>query len=277
VTLQEWKLPGDRISFSAKNAWQTCGWKYNRSYILGARGDPSTSLVVGSAYHSGQQYAANEQIHGRPRPAIAVMQDYVGEAVFQELTKAQNESRREIEWKEGESLDTLKSDAVRAFTTFERDRGHALEPETIEEYFRLEFENRKYLLTGKLDVWTRQHFVRDFKLTRKKPHALNALMSDQLTGYQIWKESQGFKVAGLALDHIVLRKKDEEVVTQEVPPRTPEQIAAFLDDVDAVVRGIRAGCFPKVNNWQICSWCQHLRECHPDWYEMTRKGENGDG
>lgn len=274
-TVQLGPLPGGKISPSAANAWQICGEKYRRQYILKHPQDPAAALIAGSAFHSGQQYAADEQLRGRRRPDLVKLQDYVGEATGMELIKAQNEAGRKIDWKEGETFEGLRRDAIRGFAFFEQGHGHKLEPLEAEEYGGLEFENRAYRITLKLDVYTRALFVRDYKLTGSSPHATAAASSDQLTAYQAFKESQGQEVRGLALDHVVLNKASERLVIDEVPPRTPEQIAAWLEKMDMIVLAIRAGTFPKANNWKLCSWCGYLRTCHPDWYAIARKGGNG--
>jgi len=269
------ELPKGRVSTSAEDTYALCGEKYRRQYIGMEKQAPAVPLVKGSAIHGGLAWAASEQIRGKRRPAKKDILEYADQLTGLELSRAEADGQK-MEWKAGETLDTLRVDVMRGLDAYESKVGKTLRPVESEQVFFHRPKGKPYEISGKLDIYDEQGFIRDYKTSGRRMDDNAALHNHALTTYQMHVESTGRVVNGLALDGIIIKKGSVEIQQLEVAPRTEAQKAERLQRSDMVVRGIRAGVFVKTDNWQACKWCGFLKDCQPVWY-AAKKAADSDG
>ena len=83
-------------------------------------------------------------------------------------------------------------------------------------------------------------------------------------------EERGMMVTGLEIDQLVILKGRVDVVVHRAAPRTPEEIQSWLQDTGEIARAIEARQFPRVRDYQTCSYCEYQAQCSPD---FARAGE----
>lgn len=274
-SIQMMPLPKGRITHSMKGAWLTCPEKCRRQYVLEAKQAPAIPLIKGSAVHAVTGNAMAEQLLGRPRPDLSVLRAKLPDVVKFEVERSEAETGMKVLWEEEEeTLESLQGACDRALVAYEETIGHKLVPLESEKLFRIKRKSTvvgDYDISGKLDVYDSLQFVRDMKITGKKKDENEAMMSSQLTLYQMYIESTKRVVNGLALDVVVVTDSKAEVQTLEAPPRTEAEKTAMLAQTDDVVGAIRLRVFPKKLDWGCCSWCGYREFCVPDWAKMGKE------
>ncbi len=272
-------LPKNRISHSGRECFVTCPEKWRRQYDVKEKQRPALALIKGNIVHAGLGYAASEQLLHNPRPSIKELMRYTASMVEFEVARSESDSGYKLDWdEEGETIHTLRRQAVRAVEAYEKLIGHTLVPVEAEQMFYMELPGRDYVISGRMDIFDITGFLRDYKTSGKKMEEIIPVISDQLTLYQIHRESKEAKagelkvqIAGLALDAIAITAGGVEVQPLEVPPRTATEKQECLDNFDATVGAIRSGYFPKANNWRVCSWCGYLEDCKPGVYKAAKE------
>ena len=127
----------------------------------------------------------------------------------------------------------------------------------------------------RIDILTKQGVLIDVKTGMKHQNQMTVVTSSQLTRYQMALESIGERVNGLEIHSISWgEKKGATVKRFACAPRTKDQMADEWANLLQIAKGIRAEVFPKANNWQVCSWCEHLAGCQPrEWVEAALAAE----
>jgi CRISPR/Cas system-associated exonuclease Cas4 (RecB family) len=277
------ELPKEHLSYSAITTFIRCGHQYRLRYWDGRKGPVGSSLVLGSAIHGALEYASKEQLRTGARPPSAELVEYVRGILAIEVAQAEARSGFPVDWKEGKGLEWAKLMVANGVTAYEDTVGKTLKPVLVEHGFTIGFQNVEYKLVGFLDIWDADSVVWDIKTSQKKMSPMTAVMSDQLTGYQIGLEEEGRIPAGLGIQAIILKAKGAEVQVIGDPanpgkpckPRTRAQLQDYLTNVNTVALSIKAGLYPKANDFRVCSWCEYRMECHPEWFPAGT-AEGGD-
>ena len=279
-------LPRNTLNNSAVGAALLCPAKYEFSQIRKFKQRGSSALILGSAFHAGQNFANGVMVGGNDRPTVEAIQGQCREALPLELTKTQERSGLEIEWKKHKdgSVDTMErliDDVVKMAGTYEAEAGRKLEPVFSERAFTLRFKDVEWVFNGRMDAGTRQGAILDFKTSEVMKPEITPFIDVQLTDYNIAVEFGDDELMALMpvvtelQQHVVIRPSPKypngRVQILRAPARTRETMDARLKNIATVVGMIRAGYFPKVENWQVCSWCGFLETCNPAWYEINQE------
>jgi len=268
-TLKMIGIPNNRYSHSMGECFRTCPWQYCLRYLKDVKEQPYSSLVWGNIMHAGLDWAAQLQLAGNPRPSAKQIGDYMGDdcGPFQ-INKAERQRPGSgIEWKGNDTKDVLIADARRAIVPFEHSLGQYIEPVEAEKYFRLELENYDFELSGKRDLFTVGGRLVDYKTGARALHETAAMTSPQLKMYQLAKEAEGVTIVDRALYGIIRLKGSTTIQPIVEPPATPEEMGEFLDNIAETVRALRAGVFPRADDWETCTgFCGLTQDCHPEWY-----------
>ena len=271
--------PKDHYSHSAFSAAALCGKKYEYKYIVGAQGPSNSSLVFGSVIHDALEFAAKEQMKTGTRPRTQIITEFAVGGLSIEIARAQERTGMPIEWKKVhktalvDTLESLKKDCVNTIATYEMQEGHKLQPMLVEQQFSVVLPGVDVPIEGYIDLVNKPGRVIDYKTSAKKLQEASAIMSEQLTIYQIALDDDGIPVDSLELHGIIRKVGGADVQVLTVPRRTEEQKQEYIKNAVEAAKLIQARIFPKVNNGMICSWCDFKKQCHPDWYPVTAAQE----
>lgn len=278
-------LPRNTVNNSSVSTMLRCPAAYSFGQIDKFKQRGSSSLILGSAFHVGQNFAGDMQLRGEGRPAVDKIQEQCREALPIELTKTQERSGLEIEWKEHangsfDDMPRLIDDVVKMAATYENEAGRFLDPVFVERPFTIKFQDVEWVLNGRIDMGTRSGVILDFKTGESSKPEITPFIDVQMTDYNIAveygdDEIQALMPAVTELQmHVVMRPSPKHpegrVQILRSPARSVECMQERLKNIATVVGQIRAGYFPKVENWQLCSWCGYLETCNPAWYEINQ-------
>jgi hypothetical protein len=91
-----------------------------------------------------------------------------------------------------------------------------------------------------------------------------------LTGEQLGLAQRDLIVTGLEIDQLVILKGRVDVVVHRAAPREDAEVQAWLQDIGEIARAVEAGQFPRVRDYQTCSWCDFCAECSPDFHKAMK-------
>jgi RecB family exonuclease len=234
------------LSYSRVNRYLHCPEQYRLYYIEGLRPKfPSASLWFGQLQHQGLAFLLQEK--GDP---VALFLAYWEEAKQTDLT-----------YKRGQSWESLRERGRILLEKFITEQLPKLgDVRAVEQSFQLSITDFELPFVGVIDLVTEasgQTVVTDFKTTSSVYAGYEAIMSDQLTAYQLAvPEAQQ-----LALCLLIKSKEPriEWLRTYRDGPRLIE----YLAKVKLVAREIKAGHFYKrPGKW--CAWCDYLPVCLGD-------------
>jgi len=272
-TLKFIEIPNNRYSHSMGEAFRTCPWKYCLSYLRDIKGRSNSGMVWGNIVHAGCAWASSCQLEGKPRPSGEQIGDYIGDGVGKLIMDkaAREKPGRGIDWRNDDTEELLIKDAQRAFIAYERELGHTIEPEVVEDYFRLDLENYPFQLSGKMDLVANAGSLIDIKTGARALHETAAKTSPQFKMYQVARAAEGKPIKDRRLHGITRLKNEIKIQLLIEPPATEEEIGAFLDNIATTVAALRAGVFPKADDWETCTgFCGHTEECQPEWYALKQ-------
>jgi hypothetical protein len=288
-------LPRNRITESIRGQAGRCMYSVWLEQFKGYQGPGNTSLALGNGIHAALSWADLQQIEGNPRPSIERIQDNFGKmrddgdpkqplSMFEgalriEIAKSEKYAHQPIIWEEGDTPASLVDEGRRMIATAEEKWAATLSPVASEWNVELTLKDKTWRVTGRLDLVNEEEgrfYLIDRKTGGKLKTIFDLVTSGQHTTYQKGWVDKGGKVDGLAIHSIQRPTKENPngraVTIGPIPPRTPEEIAAHLEDLANTVGMIRAGYFPKAHNWTICNgFCSHLETCEPKWYALKQK------
>lgn len=294
-TIQLRDLPKGRITESIAGQAGRCMYQIFLQHVKGYPSRGNSGMSLGNGIHAGLQWADTEQIEGRPRPAIELIQDYYGKllpngdpkqplsmiegALRVEIAKTEKYTHLPIEWEDGDTPASLIEEGRRMIATHETEIGCHLSPVAAEWSFELTLPEEKWKVKGRLDLVDERDgkfCLIDRKTGGKLKTIFDLLCSGQFTTYQRAWLNEGGQVHELAI-HSIQRPTKENPngrakIIGPLPPRTEQEMADRLEALSQFVGMIRAGYFPKCDNWMVCSgFCSFLEECKPNWYAFKKK------
>lgn len=297
-TIELLGLPRGRITESIRGQAGRCMYSVWLEQFKGVPSRGNTALSLGNGVHAALGWADVEQINGNPRPSIEEIQNYFGTmrdgwekmdprqplsqfdgAMKMEIAKTEKWSKLPIEWEEGDTPASLVDEGRRMILTAEEKWATTLSPIASEWNVEITLKDKGWRVTGRLDLVNEEEgkfYLIDRKTGGKLKTIFDLVTSGQHTTYQKGWQDKGGQVHGLAIHSIQRPTKENPngraLTLGPIAPRTPEEIAAHLEDLENYVGMIRAGYFPKCHNWTICSgFCSHLEECEPKWYALKQK------
>lgn len=246
------------------NTAALCGVLFEYVYIQGRRSAPGIAMVRGIATHKGveanliskrdtKQPLELEAVAAAADAGYTKALDEVGGA--SELLVEAGEDRASAIGKGRDAAIRLaKLHAVSVAPTFE--------PVLIEEPWIAQLPSESFHLSGTLDVYDTDTFVRDTKTRSKTPSANEAETSVQLQTYAMAaRYALGKPVAGVAIDALVDIGTPKAVTFKADPPANEDAVIARFRALD---RMVQSGSFsPAPMDAWICSkkHCGFYSEC----------------
>ena len=268
-------LPRGRLSPSAADTWKRCGEQYRRRYILRQKGPMDSGRLLGTVVHAAIHEATMQQFGMGKRPLPEESAKMAIERVDLELARAQSETGLPLVWKNDMTIEKIKKISHAMTLVYEEQVGVGLHPALAEREIELRYEGVDWVFPLRIDILTKQGVLIDVKTGMKHQNQMTVVTSSQLTRYQMALESIGERVMALEIHSISWgEKKGATVKRFACAPRTKDQMADEWANLLQIAKGIRAEVFPKANNWQVCSWCEHLAGCQPrEWVEAALAAE----
>jgi len=245
-------FPYPHLSHSRIDKYLRCPEQYRLYYIEGLRPKvPSASLLFGQLQHQ----------------ALASLFTEGGDPVQQFLESWRFAKDRELTYSRGQSWDSLNDRGEALLTKFVEEHLPRIgSVKAVERPFRLEITGLDLPYVGVIDLVYEslgQTAVSDFKTSASAYAGYEAIMSDQLTAYQLAvPEAEQLSLC-------VLIKTKEPKIEWHVSHRNGPRLVEYLSKVKLVAHEIQAGHFYKrAGNW--CSMCDYLPVCLGD-EEKTRR------
>jgi len=240
------RITTPHLSHSRVSKYLNCPEQYRLYYVLNLRlQHPSASLIFGQVVHQALAHLFKEGVD-----PVQSFQDTWNEVREIDLTYKKKES-----W---ETLRATGEGLLEKFTEEEIPRIKAVG--AVEEAFELSVTSLDLPFIGVIDLVAAlngKKTVVDFKTAASSYQDHEALMSDQLTAYQLARPDA--EQAALC----VLVKTKEPKIEWHLTRRTPDQLTEYLGKVGYLAREIQAGHFYKrPGMW--CTWCDFLPVCLGD-------------
>lgn len=275
----------DHFSFSQLSMYLRCSMQYYFRYVLGLKERPKLDLARGRAGH--------EALEANARFKIETKSDHTVEQLLDNFSTSFDKEVAELEsgdLEPGQKPGDTKDQTVETLRLWRLRDAPKIEPHAVELEFLIplppteEHHDEIKPINGKIDridsrpiVMTPRGrpvvktTVTDEKFPSRKPsNALElALMSDQLTLYDLVMSRAGKPVDVLALEHFIPPTKTlparVELSTRNPAAMRPAARQArherLLYKLRTVARAIRAGIFVPTDDPKDCGWCGYRERC----------------
>jgi RecB family exonuclease len=242
----------DHLSFSRLDRYLHCPEQYRLYYIENLRPKlSSANLAFGQIQHQ----------------ALALMFREGLDPVKYFLDTWQEARDAEIKYTKKDSWEKLNNCGKTLLEKFvENEAPQLTNIRAIEKSFELFVTGLESPLIGFIDLVAErggQETIIDFKTSASAYAGYEAIMSDQLTAYQLAEPD------AQRLGLCVLIKAKEPRIEWHLSHRSGEQLLDYLRKVGLVAREIKAGHFYKrPGKW--CAWCDYLPVCLGDASQVKR-------
>lgn len=269
------------FSASQVNTYDRCPtqyyWRYGPDKLVIP---PGAFQATGGAYHKSVEHNHREKIASGKDEPVDVLED-----VFVEDLHTRED---DTDWSEM-SMDECESVGRGLVGVYRTQLAPPIYPLKVEHKFKVEFEDRDWVLTGYIDCVANadgeypelqkdnktvvmvkldtKNLVLDYKTAGKKKNQAEVDADQQLTAYSLAHSIEaGEREGGVGLAVAVKTKVAKTQIL--LSTRTEEQHWRYLRKVEEITKAIRAGIFVPTNptNWQ-CSekWCGYYNHCMKEW------------
>lgn len=234
-----------------------CGEQYRRAHILKDRVPPGVALIKGSSVHKAAEVNYRQKIQSHRDLTVADLKEaaaaYLDTEVGGGLMLTPDEASRGLNTVIGE----VKDRAVGLVELFAKQVAPLVQPALVEKFVRVPLPRHSHDLLGRLDVADTADNIRDLKTASRRKNQDDVDRSDQLTFYYVaFAHETGRSAQGVTMDVLVDTKRP--AVQQLTSERTDKDKQVFLNRLNAMMAGVKAGNFPPapVGVW----WCS-MRFC----------------
>ena len=255
------EIPGGALSFSKISTFTRCQYQFYLSYVKKIRTAPSAAMILGRAFHSGQQYGVTEMIE-RSTPPPDMVTDYA--VAYYEATLIL-EPDTEFGG-DDPNAGVVKDDLVKMSGPVFDKSVSKLNPITCEEKFEIEVSGVR--VRGRLDIKDKKEdgvSITELKTGTRRPELLTSF--DLQTS--IYSKSQN-NVRGLRKIFTVRhldKNRNFSVLNYIKKPDPPSFINDMILMVGRVAEAIKSASiygFIKQSDLRTCSWCGHRKMCRPE-------------
>lgn len=246
------------VSPSAMDMYFRCGEQYRRAYVEKDRIPPGVALVKGGSVHKAAEVNFRQKIESHQDLPLADLEsaaaDHVDSTIATEgMMLSPEETTRGLDKVKGELVDR----AVGLTRVFHKHVAPTVQPVLVEKFVRIELPRHTHDLLGRLDVADDQDQIRDIKTSGRRKPQDEVDRSDQLTFYHAaFKRETGRAPKGVILDVLVDTKTP--AVQRLTSERTDQDKQVFLNRLNAMLGGVKAGVFPPA---PLGHWCCSPRFC----------------
>lgn len=232
-----------------------CGLQYQWKHIDGLQSPGNSSRTVGSVVDETINHVCREKIAGR-QVSLEEAKDFASTEF----------ERRRVEtiWGAEEPADQMKDSAIAIIWTFMNKVEPTLEPETVQESFKIEFND--FSLIGTMDYTTKDGKIHDAKTA--SPQRVNSYRAERLLqpamytyGYEFnhGKPSTGFQFD--VITRVIGKAPEYHQIVKTV---TPQDLQFLFYTIEHVHKMVTAGVFlPAAEGSFLCSkkWCSFWDRC----------------
>lgn len=252
------------LSVSQIEMYTRCPEQYRRRYIEKHIIPPGIAFVRGISFHKGAEYNFKQKINTKQDLPVEQVKEVIASEVDY-IVKNKGVLLTQEEEKIGKKkvLGKIKDEAVSLGELFIKDSAPYIQPVVVEDKEIIEIPEASYNLMGVLDVVDEKDVIIDFKTSSKSKSQEEADKSLQLTMYALTFRKK-FKRAtnGLRLEVFVAKKEPE--IQRLTTHRTVEDVEAFVNRVNSIIKGIKAGVFPPATPgawWCDPRFCGYYYTC----------------
>jgi len=230
-----------RLSPSSINMFLRCQYQWYLRYIEERKIPPKAALVVGLAFHKGEESNFLEKIE--------TGKDLSLEDVFDVYDTEFEQRAEEVEeWEEDKGK--VKDEGYKLLECYHKELAPTVQPLLVEDWIEEELDNG-IILRGKRDVVTEDMAVIDLKTANRKPSQIDLSYQLQLELYAC----QG-DIKKAFIHYAIKTKKPKTLVLEHELPEEKRLLKVVSSVAQAIQEAIRTGNF--IPNGLGHSWaCQY--------------------
>lgn len=252
------------LSHSRLSVLRRCGEQYRRKYIEGEPTPGSVATLIGTATHrSAEENLVHRMTTEVPLP-LEACKDIANDTYVAGLEQEIHFTEDEKEQGEKKVLGLGRDKAINSAVVHAEKVAPDLNPEFVEKKFQVSLNGYPIDLLAIMDVGDRapnnELWIRDLKTAKRAPNRNAAILSPQLTFYDLVLNEAGIHADMYALDHVVGGKS--YVTTQA--RRDEEDRKLMLSVIERAIEVIEKGAFVPTdpgNWWCSKSYCWYAPTC----------------
>lgn len=272
---------GDRphVSPSSLEMFFKCGEQYRRRYLEKEIIPPGFALVKGSSVDAAATENFGQKIESKEDMAHNDFVD-LSAAAFDAKINAEGVLLTSDEETAGKaaSIGKAKDSTARLATEWIKKVGPLYQPVGVQEKIRIVLPGPRDLL-GILDLLLPDS-VQDTKTAGKKKNQSDVDKDTQFTTYwALFKARMGIAPKKIIVDTVIDTKAGKTGYQQLTTERTPRDLDALANRINAFTKGVEAGVFtpaPVGSWWCAAKWCGYWNSCQYVNSERTAAAESSD-
>lgn len=275
----------DHFSFSQLSMYLRCSMQYYFRYVLGLKQRPKLDLARGRAGHTALETNARFKIINKADQSVEEILDTFSTDFDKEIAKIEA-----ADFDPGQDPSVTKDNTVETLRIWRHREAPNIEPIAVELEFLIpldateEHHDEIKPVNGKIDIISRRPIIVmprarpvikttiiDEKFPGRKPSNAPelALMSDQLTLYDMVLSRAGKPVDAIGLEHFIPPTKTlpahietswRDPAAMKAGPRAARH-ERLLYKLRTVARAIKAGIFIPTDDPKDCGWCGYRQMC----------------
>jgi len=239
------------LSFAQINMYLRCGMQYFYRYVMGIKLPPPGAVVLGRVAHTIIEQDYKEKKEKGKNKSLSEKLDMFVETFREDI--------KEADLREDEKPEEMEYQGVNILTAHHREIALVTEPVEVEMPFEIEFENKYYMLKGKIDLISLEGII-DNKIASKKFSQIEIESDIQLPIYSF---ATGIPNVGF---DIVIKTKNPKIqkIRSIIDKSKCARVKAYIAKVaEAIEKQIFLPAQP--GTW-VCSpkWCGYWDMCHKD-------------
>lgn len=243
-----------------------CQYKYYYSYVLKRKWAPTAAMILGRAFHSGQEYGVKQMIE-RSTPPADMVTEFAAAAYEHEITK-----EAQIEYNENDpNQGIVKDDLARMVGPVFEKKVSKLTPLSSEEFFDIDVAGIR--VRGRLDIKDKEGddgiAITELKTGARNPEALTAFDWQQSL-YQLSQKVAEKPVRALRK---IFTKRHMDIARnfsvtlyekREDPASLQSDIVLGVGRVAESMKSASIHGYIKTPDLRTCLWCGFRKDCRPE-------------
>jgi len=230
-----------RLSPSSINMFLRCQYQWYLRYVEGLKVPPKSALVVGLAFHKGEEVNFSQKVEtGEDLPLDDVLDAYD--------TEFEQRAEEVEEWEEDKGK--VKDEGYKLLELYHKELAPTVQPLLVEDWVEEELDSG-VVLFGKRDVITKDLSVIDLKTANRKPSSIGLDYQLQLELYAV----QG-DISKAFIHYAIKTKRPQTLVLEHELPKEPRLLKVVSSVAQAIKEALKTGNF--IPNGLGHSWaCQY--------------------
>ena len=230
-----------RLSPSSINMFLRCQYQWYLRHVKGLKVPPKAALVVGLAFHKGEEVNFTQKIDtGEDLPLDDVMDAYD--------TEFEQRAEEVEEWEEDKGK--VKDEGYGLLKVYHTTLAPLVKPLLVEDWVEEELDSG-IVLYGKRDVVTEDLAVIDLKTANRKPSSIGLDYQLQLELYAVQSD-----IRKAFIHYAIKTKKPQTLVLEHELPKEQRLLKVVNSVAQAIKEALRTGNF--IPNGLGHSWaCQY--------------------